>query len=253
MVVCLSVWLWLWLWLCGCVCCCLCMERIALTRWVWTCQYAETPLFFAARRSHAKVVRLLLQRGANTATTSRFGDTAQDETTDAGTLAAFETGMRAHSFTAVAMTRCVSLVVGLCFALPSRHGTNACVSVELPPVCSHSRVLELARPGEVGVHLWAMASDTGAGGDVRCSPSPGCMSPMLPHSWACRVAVCVVCVAVVCGCGCTRRLFRALGVNRWEMSLASATGFTVQPLARYRPPRCVWCCALGVVAVGSVR
>ena len=59
-------------------------------------QYAETPLFFAARRSHAKVVQLLLQRGAKHELTSRFGDTAKDETTDRGTLQAFETGESGH-------------------------------------------------------------------------------------------------------------------------------------------------------------
>ena len=40
-------------------------------------EYDETPLFYAARRGQAAVVRLLLQRGADPEARSRFQETGE--------------------------------------------------------------------------------------------------------------------------------------------------------------------------------
>jgi hypothetical protein len=49
----------------------------------------ETALFYAARRSHPACVALLLARGARRDVLSRYGDLAEEESTDVAVLAAF--------------------------------------------------------------------------------------------------------------------------------------------------------------------
>ena len=56
-------------------------------------EYNETPLFYAARKSMPALVRLLLQRGSNIEVLDRFGEKAEEHSSDSHTLLAFKTQM----------------------------------------------------------------------------------------------------------------------------------------------------------------
>ena len=54
----------------------------------------ETPLFYAARKSHHRVVRMLMRRGADATIENKYRDTAQEEALDERTQGEFNFTIR---------------------------------------------------------------------------------------------------------------------------------------------------------------
>ncbi|ETW02160.1 hypothetical protein, variant 1 [Aphanomyces invadans] len=139
-------------------------------------QDAETPLFYAARKGHFRVVRVLLRRDANVNHRNRFDDLPEDEASNDATRLEFTSSKGEISRTVHRTT----------------DGDAALRSIHRETILSFLDTKSLGMAMQV-CFRWNRAADT-------------------------------------------PRLWKSLGVSRWELSLNKSVGLgVVAPMTGYRP------------------